>query len=52
MFKVLNKKEMEEFVDKYFEIWKEDIWKVTSINYKNITEYMINEHYLFTIKEQ
>lgn len=51
MFKVLNEKEVNEFVEKYFKIWKKDIWKVTSIKYDNITEYMINEHYLFKVEE-
>lgn len=49
MFKVLDEKEREEFVNKHFKIWSNDIWKVSCIPYKNITEYLINEHYIFKI---
>lgn len=51
MYKVLNPEEVEKFTEKYFKIWKKDIWKVTKINYKNTSEYMINDHYIFTVKE-
>ena len=47
MFRELSKKELDIFVDKYFKNWKNDIYKVTCIKYKNSTEYLVNEHYIF-----
>ena len=50
MYKILNEKERRKFVNKYFRIWKNDIWKVSCLTYKNHKEYLINEHYLFNLK--
>ena len=49
MYKVLNKKERDNFVNKYFKSWKKDIWKVSCLTYENHKEYLINDHYLFVI---
>ena len=47
MFKTLDQEEMEKIIDKHFKLWKKDIFKITSNTFNGITEYMINEHYLF-----
>lgn len=47
MFKILDEKERDNFVRKYFNAWAGDIWKVSSIEYNGVVEYLINEHYLF-----
>ncbi len=52
MFEVLNEEERKLFVEKFFKGWDNDIWKVSRISYQNIEEYLINEHYIFTVKEQ
>ncbi len=49
MYHVLKNTELEEFIDRYFSIWKQDIFKVSCIEYDNKREYLINEHYLFII---
>jgi hypothetical protein len=49
MFKLLNKQELEEFINKYFNIYDEytkTIKKVSSISYRGITEYLINDQYI------
>lgn len=46
MFRELSKEELEMFANKYLKNWNKDIWKITSISYGNITEYLINEHFL------
>lgn len=51
MYTVLNEEEKSQFVNKYFKEWGNDIYKVSKITYKNITEYLINEHYIFQVKE-
>lgn len=50
MYKVLNKKELKRFVNKYFKVWDTDIKKVSVISNGNIDEYLINEHYIFLVK--
>ncbi len=52
MFEVLDEKEQEKFVNQFFKGWDNDIWKVSKISYKNIVEYLINEHYIFTVREK
>lgn len=49
MYKVLNKKEINEFTEKYFKIWEGDINRVSCIEYDNTKEYLINDHYIFII---
>ena len=49
MYKELTKKEIQDFIDKYFPTWGKDIYKSTSISYNDKIEYLINEHYIFTI---
>ena len=51
MYKILNQEELKDFVNKYFKEWGNDIKKVSMISYKGINEYLVNEHYLFTVKE-
>ena len=51
MYKVLTEEEKKGFVEKYFQNWEQDIWKVSSISYQNVTEYLINEHYLFLVEK-
>jgi hypothetical protein len=49
MFKVLNKKELKAFINKYFNIYDEyvkTIKRVSSISYRGITEYLINDQYI------
>lgn len=41
--------ELESFIDRYFSIWKQDIFKVSCIEYYNKKEYLINDHYIFII---
>ncbi len=48
-YKELSGKELNIFVDKYFKIWKKDIFKVTCLSFKDKKEYLINEHYLFKL---
>ena len=50
MFKVLNEEEKQNFVEQYFKEWKKDIWKVSLLSVNNIDEYLVNEHYLFLVK--
>ncbi len=52
MFEVLSEEAVEQFVSKYFKEWGHDIWKVTKISYKDIDEYLINEHYLFRVQNK
>lgn len=47
MYRILKDTELEEFINKYFSIWKQDIFKVSCIEYNGVKEYLINEHYLF-----
>lgn len=46
MFKKLNKKEMNEFIERYMPEWKKDIFQVTSFEYAGFKSYLVNEHYL------
>lgn len=50
MYKTLNKKELKRFINKYFKEWNTDIKKVSVISYNGIDEYLINDHYVFSIK--
>ncbi len=52
MYEVLDSAALKTFVSKYFQGWEKDIWKVSKISYQGVVEYLINEHYLFTVKEQ
>lgn len=47
MYRLLNKKEMQIFINKYFRGWDEDIKSVSVISYDNVYEYLINGHYIF-----
>lgn len=47
MYRLLNKKEMKIFINKYFRGWDEDIKSVSVISYDNVDEYLINGHYIF-----
>lgn len=50
MYKVLNEKELEQFINKYFKIWNTDIRKVSVIEYNYIKEYLINDAVIFIEK--
>lgn len=50
MYKLLNEKELKEFVNKYFKEWGDDIVKVTMISYNKVEEYLINDAVLFIKK--
>ena len=50
MYKILSKKEVEEFTKKHLGIWEGDIEVISCIEYDNIREYLINGHYFYTIK--
>lgn len=50
MYKELNGKELNRFVNKYFKEWNTDIKKVSVISYNNVDEYLINDHYIFIKK--
>lgn len=47
MYKSLNRKEMQRFINRYFKGWDEDIKSVSVITYDNVDEYLINGHYIF-----
>ena len=49
MYRLLNKEEIEKFINIYFKEWGNDIVKVSVICYNGINEYLINDHYLFLI---
>ncbi|MBO5182903.1 MAG: hypothetical protein J6B64_00740 [Bacilli bacterium] len=49
MYRELNKKELNLFIDKYFKEWGNDIKKVSVISYNGVDEYLVNECYLFII---
>lgn len=51
MYKILNKKEIEEFTKKYLGIWEGDIETISCIKYKNQKEYLINGHYFYVIND-
>ncbi len=50
MYKRLSKEETEEFIKKYFNIWNGDIKSVSCVEYCNVKEYLINEHYFYIVK--
>ena len=52
MYKELNQKEINRFIKRYFNAWKNDIKKVSVICYNGIDEYLINEHYLYVVGNQ
>lgn len=47
--KNMNRVEIYEFTQKYFKSYGKDIKRVSYIVYKDRTEYLINNHYLFII---
>lgn len=49
---MLSGNELELFVNKYFHPWKKDIWKVSYIDFDDVREYLINEHYIFVLKNE
>lgn len=51
MYKVLTDEELQIFIEKYFKEWGKDIKKVSMIFYNGVDEYLVNEHYLFRVKE-
>ena len=48
--KKLSKDEIIEFTNKYFPMYKGDIKSVSYFEYNGITEYLVNDHYLFLVK--
>lgn len=48
--KQLKGRELKKFITKYFKEYNKDIKKVTYFSYKNVTEYLINDHYLYIRK--
>lgn len=51
MYKLLNEKELEVFINRYFKEYKNDIKKVSLITYKGINEYLVNDHYIFIVRD-
>lgn len=49
---VLSGDKLKLFIDKYFHSWKGDIWKVSYIDFEDTREYLINEHYIFVLKNE
>lgn len=49
--KNLNRSEIKKFVNKYFKIYGTDIRRVSYIIYDDIIEYLVNDHYIFSIKK-
>ncbi len=49
--KNMNRYEIEEFANKYFKVYGTDIRKVSYIIYDDIIEYLVNDHYIFSIKK-
>lgn len=47
--KNMNRIEIKNFVRKYFKEYEGDIMKISYINHEKVTEYLINNHYLFRI---
>lgn len=45
----LSEDEKELFVEAYFSSWGDDIKKVSLVEYGDINEYLINDHYLFLL---
>lgn len=50
--KLLNKEELEVFVDRYFKPFKGDIHSVSLIEHEDTYEYLVNEHYLFVVNKK
>ena len=48
--KYLNEEEMIEFTKKYFPAFVGDVRSVSYIDYEETREYLVNGHYMFTIK--
>ena len=51
MYKILNEKELKVFINRYFKEYKNDIKKVSLITYKGINEYLVNDHYIFIVRD-
>ena len=49
MFKVLNKNELNEFVERYMPEWKEDIFEVNCFDLHFFKGYLVNGHYFIAI---
>lgn len=50
MYRLLNKDEIIKFAKKYLPMWTKDINKVSLISYHGVKEYLVNDHYLITVK--
>ena len=51
MYKILNEKELKVFINRYFKEYGNDIKKVSLISYKGINEYLLNDHYIFIVRD-
>ncbi len=49
MYKKLNEKELNDFVERYFKEWKDDIIEVTCFEYNDFKSYLVNQHYILAI---
>ena len=49
--KTLNEVQRKNFIDKYFKEWGKDIYKVSIVEYDDMYEYLINDHYLFCLNK-
>lgn len=49
---LLNKEELDVFVDKYFKPFKQDIYSVSVVEHKDTYEYLVNGHYLFAVNKE
>lgn len=50
--KNMNRVEIREFTEKHFPLYSGDIRKVSYIVYEDRIEYLINEWYLFSLKQE
>lgn len=48
--KKLSRDEIIKFANKYFPMYKGDIKSVSYFEYNGIIEYLVNDHYLFLVK--
>ena len=47
----LTEDERKLFAEMYFDSWGDDIMKVTLMEYDDVNEYLINDHYVFLMNK-
>lgn len=50
--KLLNKEELNEFVEKYFKPFKGDIHSVSVVEHIDTYKYLVNGHYLLVVNKK